>query len=368
MTIVKARTGIYNIKPHMIAAQAPASGEAQAGGVINISSNESVFGASPEAMRAARDAVASIERYPEQGPERLAAAIADRFGLDVDTVACGHGSDDLLARLARAYLPPGSELIRSVNGYQKVPNYAFANDAVPVAASDRDFSADVDAILACVSDRTRMVMLANPDNPTGTYTSFSDVQRLRDGLPEKALLVLDMAYAEYVDRPDYKDIIALATSSDNVVMTRTFSKIYGLAGMRLGWMAGPREIIDVAKRIGLTFPLSSPAIAAGIAALGDRAHERQVFETTLATRERFAARTRTMGLKVYDSQTNFLLIRFPDPGKTAIAAHQHLEANNILARRQAAAAFDDCIRFTIGLESEMETVARTLEEFLEADQ
>ncbi len=362
MAIVKARTGIYNIKPHMIAAQAPATDDA----VINISSNESAFGASPQAMRAACEAMSSIERYPEQGPERLAEAVAERFGLDAGSIACGHGSDDLLARLARAYLPPGSELIRSVNGYQKVPNYAFANDAVPVSASDRDFAADVDAILACVTDRTRMVMLANPDNPTGTYTDLADVERLKNGLPSDALLVLDMAYAEYVDRPDYADIIALATTSDNVVMTRTFSKIYGLAGMRLGWMAGPRDIIDVAKRIGLTFPLSSPAIAAGMAALGDRDHERIVFETTLGLRETFADRARAMGLKVYDSQTNFLLIRFPDPTRSAIDAHGYLEAHNILARRQASAAFDDCIRFTIGLEHEMETVAETLETFLES--
>ncbi|MBU3738201.1 MAG: aminotransferase class I/II-fold pyridoxal phosphate-dependent enzyme, partial [Rhodoferax sp.] len=265
------RQGILRIKPHMVAAQV---GDSSAGR-INLSSNESAWGPSPLALTAAHRALDTIERYPEDAPLKLAQSIGQRYGLNPDQLVVGHGSDELLQRLARGFLNPGDEVIHSARGYLKFPNYAHAMGAVPVAAPDQDFQASVDQMLACVSPRTRMVLLANPDNPTGTLLSGTEIRRLHAGLPENVLLVLDSAYAEYVADPGYELPQALIDSASNVVMTRTFSKIHGLAGMRLGWLYGPAPIVDVLQRLGMTFPVSAPAAAAGIAAVMDREWQEQ---------------------------------------------------------------------------------------------
>lgn len=362
MSALSPRPGLLNIRPHMIT---PQSGAVRP--KICIASNESAFGASPNAYRAAEAAVRDLERYPEEGPDRLVAAIAESQSLDIDRIACGPGSDDLLSRLARAYLRAGDELIHSVNGYQKIPNYAHANDAVPVSAPDRDFTADVDALLAAVTPRTRMVMLANPDNPTGSLVTAEEIRRLRAGLPGGVLLVLDSAYAEYVDRPDYERPDRLVEAFDNIVMTRTFSKIYGLAGARVGWLYGAPAVVDAVKRIGSTFPLSSLSLAAALAALADEAHRQHVFSETKRLRVAFSERLAALGLKVYPSETNFVLVRFSDPTRTAVAADAYLLSQGIQARRLASPRFSDCIRFTIGLESEMDAVAGALEGFFKME-
>ena len=359
MASVKPRPGILSLRPHMIdpPAQGPEPG-------IRIASNESAFGPSPGALRAAEAALPGLARYVEDAQTRLAAAIATAQGLDAECVVCGHGSDDLLARLARAFLPPGTELIYSVNGYQKIPNYAHANDAVPVPANDRDFVADVDTILEAVTPRTRMVMIANPDNPTGSLLSGTEVRRLHAELPDEVLLVLDSAYAEYVDAPDYERPDRLVEEFDNIAMTRTFSKIHGLAGARVGWLYAAPAVADAVRRIGITFPLSGPSFAAACAALEDQAHLDMVFSETRRLRSEFGARLSALGLQVYPSQTNFLLVRFPDPARPAAAADDFLLSRGIQARRFAAASFADCIRFTIGLESEMAATAAALEDFM----
>ena len=200
---------------------APSEDAASTG--IFLASNESVYGPGQMAQEAIMRSASTVERYPDDGVARLAAAIGVRYGIDSETICCGFGSDDLLARLARAYLSPGDELIHSAHGYPKIPNYAYANDAVPVSAADQDFTADVDAILQCVTERTRIVMLANPDNPAGSYLSGGEVRRLHGRLSPEILLVLDSAYTEYVSATDYENPLALIKSSTNVVMTRTFS-------------------------------------------------------------------------------------------------------------------------------------------------
>ena len=362
MTAPEPRPGLLKIRAHMIDASA-----AQSPPAINIASNESAFGASPHAYRAAETATQQLQRYPERASEQLADAIARTHGLDAARIACGHGSDDLLARLARAYLRPGDELVYSVNGYQKIPNYAHANDAIPVAAADRDFVADADALLKAVSPRTRIVMLANPDNPTGTFMKADEVRRLHAGLPGDVLLVLDSAYAEYADSPDYERPDRLVEEFDNIVMTRTFSKIYGLAGARVGWLYATAELAGLVRRIGTTFPLGCSALAAALAALEDEAHLRHVLAETKRLKASFGDRLATLGLEVYPSQTNFLLVRFPDPARSATAADAFLRARGVQARRFAAPSFADCIRFTIGLEDEMAATAAALEDFLLLD-
>jgi len=358
-----AREGIHRIKGHMlvetIADLPPVS--------IALNSNESAFGPSPHAVAAARAAVTGIERYYEAPHRTLAPAIAQRYGLDETRIAIGQGSDDLLARLARAYLPAGSEMLRSVNGYLKAPNYAHANDAIPIAAADRNFQPSVDAMLAALSDRTSMVYIANPENPAGSYLSGREIRRLHAALPDHVLLVLDCAYEDYADAPDYEPGRKLVEAADNVVMARTFSKIFGLAGARIGWMYGTPSMVDMVNRIGSTFPVSSPSIAAAVAALADRAHTDHVRRETIRQRHRVSRCLAGLGLKVYPSQTNFLLMKFPDPAFTAEAACDFLRRRGIALRRFAAPAYADCVRITLGRESELNAAIRALAAFLERE-
>ena len=362
MAHVMPRAGILEIKPYML--DAAASGMSMRP-PIYVDNNENALGASPLAIAAAREAAESIERYPENGPERLAEKIGEVFSLDPSRIVCGFGSDDLLARFASAYLSPGDELIYSVNGFPKYPNYAHANDARPVAAPDNMFRADIDAILRCLTDRTRVVMFANPDNPTGSYVSGQEARQLREGLPEHVLLVVDSAYAEYAEAPDYELATMLVDEHDNVVMTRTFSKIFGMAGLRVGWLYGSPDLVDVIKRIGISFPISGPALAAATAALDDKAHVEHVFEHNRTWRQWFRAEVSRLGLHPYSSQTNFVLVRFDDPAKPAIEADAHLRSRGIVARRFGAPGFRDCVRFTIGLEREMREIVDALAEYLD---
>jgi len=354
------RQGILDIKPHMLATPAGDGAVSR----LNLASNESALGPSPNALAAAHAALASIERYPEDGVARLAEAIGAAFGLDPQRIVCGHGSDELLGRLARAYLDPGDELIHSVHGYLKFPNYAHAMGAQPVAAPDTGLRASVDDILSCVTPRTRMVMLANPDNPTGSYLGGGDIRRLHAGLPDDVLLVLDSAYAEYVAAADYELPVALIDAAPNVVMTRTFSKIFGLAGMRLGWLYGPPAVVDVLRRLGITFPVSSPAVAAGIAAVGDPAHTDRVFAHNRDVRRWFAQALADLGLHVYPSQGNFVLVCFDDAARPAQAACRYLHERGIVARRFGSPDYRDMVRFTIGLEPEMRAAVEALRDYL----
>jgi histidinol-phosphate aminotransferase len=360
MTGPQPRQGVRKIAPHMLSTPGgdlpPVS--------VDLSSNESAYGPGESAIAAARSALAAVERYAEDAPRRLSEGIGRRFGLDPAKIAVGHGSDDLLARLARVYLEPGSELVRSRNGYLKFPNYAFANDALPVAAPDENLCASVDGILSSVTPRTRAVFLANPDNPSGSYLSGSEIRRLHAGLPDHVLLVLDSAYAEYVDAADYEPADRLVDEATNVVMTRTFSKIFGLAGMRLGWLYGPPDVVDLIVRIGLTFPVSSAGTAAALAGLADRAHTDAVFEANARSRRSFARRLSGLGLQVYPSQANFVLVRFADPGLGADAAYAFLRLHGIAARRFASPAYHDFVRITLGRDSELALVGDALERFI----
>ena len=209
------------------------------------------------------------EDYPDGSASELREAIGRAFGLDPDRIVCGAGSDDLLNLLARAYLADGDEAIHTTHGFLVYPIATLGTGAKPVVAPETNYTADVDAILAAVTKKTKIVFLANPNNPTGTYISFDEVKRLHRGLPPHVLLVLDAAYAEYVRRNDYESGIELVATSDNVVMCRTFSKIHGLAALRLGWMFGPAHVVDAVNRIRGPFNVNAPAIAAGIAAIED---------------------------------------------------------------------------------------------------
>jgi histidinol-phosphate aminotransferase len=331
---------------------------------IDLSSNESVFGPGSLALEAGRAAMSAPERYIEDAQQRLAVAIGERFDLPAAQIVVGYGSDDLLARLARAYLSPGSELVRSQNGYLKVPNYAYANDATPVNAQDREFRANVDELLACMTPKTRMVYVANPDNPSGTYLNADEMRTLQRALPEDVVLVVDAAYEEYVDARDFLPAAQLVNESENVVMTRTFSKIFGLAGLRIGWAYGPPGICDAIQRIGITFPISTPALSSALAALSDRDHTDMVFQANRDVRSLISTELRLLGLKVYPSQGNFILVDFAGATHSATDVHSMLRNKGIATRRFMSKAFDPCIRVTLGYERDVMQTVHDIRDFL----
>ena len=261
--------------PGILEIEAYVPGESKlpgSGPVIKLSSNETPLGPSAAASEAYRAAADGLERYPDSTARALREAIGARYGLNPDRIVCGAGSDELLSLLANAFLSPRDEAIYTEHGFLVYRIAILANGATPIIAPETECRASVDAILACVTDRTRVVFLANPNNPTGTHIPFDEVQRLRRELPGNVLLVLDAAYAEYVRRNDYEAGVELVANTQNTVMTRTFSKIHGLAALRIGWAYCPEDIAGVLNRIRGPFNLTGPAIAAGTAAIADTAH------------------------------------------------------------------------------------------------
>jgi len=354
------RPGILDIAPYV----GGESGLSGTGRVIRLASNEAAIGPSPKAVIAYQKVSATLDRYPDGGSLALREAIGEVHGLDPARIVCGAGSDELLQLLAKAYAGPGDEVVHSAHGFAMYPIVAKSVGAAPVSVPERDMTADVDALLAAVTDRTRIVFLANPNNPTGTYLSAADVRRLHAGLPGNCLLVLDAAYAEYVARDDYEDGAALAGEAGNVVMTRTFSKIYGLAALRLGWCYGPPAVVDVLNRIRGPFNVSAPAQAAGAAAIRDREHVARAREQAQRAMARFKQRVRGLGLEAPDSVGNFLLVGFPDgPGRDCKAAYDFLVQRRILVRRVAGYGLPRFLRVGMGLDADMTTVGDALEAF-----
>ena len=361
MGVALAKAGIDRIRPHMIGQPAGSALPA----TVFLNSNESIFGPSALAVTAARAAFTGIERYLETPDQLLVPAIATRFDLDPDRIAIGQGSDDLLARLARAYLGPGTELIRSANGYLKVPNYAYANDADVVSVPDNEFVPSVDGLISAITEKTRIVYLANPENPAGTYLSGAELRRLHAALPETVLLVIDCAYAEYAEASDYEPAHRLVEQSQNVVMCRTFSKVYGLAGARVGWIYAPVDVVDAVRRIALTFPVATPSVAAAIAALDDRAHTQAVIDMNRRGRAWMSAQMQALGLSVIPSQANFVLVHFPDPEFPATAVDATLRQRGIAIRRLAAPAYREFIRITIGHDHDLLRTRDVISGFLD---
>ncbi len=333
--------------------------------VYKLSSNETPLGPSPHAIEAYRGVAAHLEAYPDGASTALRKAIGGAFGLDPARIVCGFGSDDLLTLLARAYLSDGDEAIHTAHGFLVYPIATLATGATPVVAAETNYTADVDAILAVVTERTRIVFLANPNNPTGTYLPFDEVKRLHAGLPPRVLLVLDAAYAEYVRRNDYKSGIELVATSDNVVMTRTFSKIHGLAALRVGWMYGPGHVVDAVNRIRGPFNVSAAASAAGIAAIRDAAH----VEHSAAHNEKWlawlTAEIGKLGLTVTPSVANFILIHFPHAkGRTAAEADKVLTARGLILRQVGSYGLPGALRMSVGDEEANRLVVAALAEFM----
>jgi histidinol-phosphate aminotransferase len=332
---------------------------------IKLSSNETPLGPSPKAIAAYKDVVGGLERYPDGSATLLRAAIAARYGLNPARIICGAGSDEILTMLAHAYLGAGDEAIFTEHGFLLYRIIVLANGARPVVAPETNLRTDIGEILARVSERTKVVFLANPNNPTGTYVSFDEVRALRAQLPSNVLLVLDAAYAEYVKRNDYEAGIELVATTQNTVMTRTFSKIHGLAGLRLGWAYCPEAVADVLNRFRGPFNVSVPAMTAGAAAIADKAHE----DAAVAHNEQWmpwlAAEIGKLGLTVTPSVANFILVHFAKgTAQGADAADAFLKARGIIVRKVAGYGLPDCLRITIGTEADNRAVVSALADFL----
>jgi histidinol-phosphate aminotransferase len=355
-------------RPGVLDIQAYVPGKSSAPGVAKIfklSSNETPLGPSPKAITAYKSVASHLEDYPDGAASDLRAAIGRAFGLDPDRIVCGAGSDDLLNLLARAYLGDGDEAIHTTHGFLVYPIATLGTGAKPVVAPETNFTADVDAILKAVTAKTKIVFLANPNNPTGTCITFDEVKRLHRGLPPHVLLVLDAAYAEYVRRNDYESGIELVATSDNVVMCRTFSKIHGLAALRLGWMFGPAHVVDAINRIRGPFNVNAPAIAAGIAAIEDVEHQERSRKHNTKWLGWLTQEIQKLGLNVTPSAANFLLIHFPDAkGRTAKDADAFLTARGLILRQVGAYKLPNALRMSIGTEEANRLVVAALGEFL----
>jgi len=355
------RPGVLDISPY-VPGKSGAPGVAK---VFKLSSNETPLGPSPKAIAAYNEIGKHLEDYPDGSASALREAIGASLGLDPARIVCGAGSDDLLNLIARAYLKDRDEAIHATHGFLVYPIATLGAGAKPVVAPETDYTANVDHLLAAVTPRTKVVFLANPNNPTGTYIPFDEVKRLHRGLPENVLLVLDAAYAEYVERNDYESGIELVATSENVVMCRTFSKIYGLAALRLGWLYGPAHVVDAINRIRGPFNVNAPAIAAGAAAIRDTAHVERARAHNTQWLAWLTDEIRELGLKVTPSVANFLLIHFPEtPGKTAKEADAFLTKRGLILRGVAGYKLPNALRMTVGSEEANRLVVAALREFL----
>ncbi len=333
--------------------------------VYKLSSNETPLGASGAAVAAVNKVMDKLHIYPDGSSNELRKAIADVHGLNPENILCGNGSDELIGLLAHTFLSAGDEAIFTEHGFLVYRIQILANSAKPVVVPEKNRTADVDAILAAVTPRTKMVFLANPNNPTGTYLPFGEIRRLHEGLPKSVLLVLDAAYAEYVRRNDYESGIELVSSTQNVVMTRTFSKIFGLAALRIGWMFAPSNVIDAVNRVRGPFNVNAMAIAAGAAAIRDRAHVEEAVEHNNKWLPWVTSELEALGLEVTPSVANFVLVHFPDePKHNAEAADHFLLSKGYVLRRVAAYGFPNALRMTIGDEEANRGVVAALKEFL----
>lgn len=352
---IQPKPGILSITPYTPGKTARTSGVTP----LKLSSNENPFGAPPAALHAYKEAASALHRYPDGGATALREAIGETYGIDPARIVCGAGSDELIGLLVHAYAGQGDEVLYSAHGFLMYSIYARGCGATPVTAPERHLRADVDALLAAVTERTRILFLANPNNPTGSYLSAAELKRLHRGLPPHVILALDAAYAEYPDAEDYDNGQALVATADNVIMLRTFSKIYGMGGIRLGWMYAPAHIVDVINRLRSPFNVSAPAQAAGVAAVRDPQWTQQQQQRNNESLRALSFELAALGYEVYPSAANFVLVGCGS-AEHAEATVSALAAQHIYVRDVKAYGLPECIRITVGTPDENETLITAL--------
>ena len=331
--------------------------------VVKLSSNENPFGPSDAAKEAFAAASHQLHRYPSTDHAELRQAIAEVHNLDPERIICGAGSDEIIAFLCQAFAGVGDEVLFTEHGFSMYRISALAAGATPVEAKERERVTDVDALLDACTDNTRLVFVANPNNPTGTMIGGNEIARLADGLPPKALLVLDGAYAEYVE--GFDGGAGLVGSRDNVVMTRTFSKIYGLGGLRIGWGYGPKPLIDILNRVRGPFNLSQAQMAAAIAAVGDQEYVTKCRAENTRLRAWLAEALAELGVPSDTSTANFILARFASE-EEAVACDAYLKSQGLIVRLVKGYKLPNCLRITVGDEASCRRVAHAVAGFKEA--
>ena len=359
MTTLTPVSSVLKLSPYV-------QGQSSIDGVdnpIKLSSNESSHGPSPMALRAYQQYSTQLNRYPDGSQQKLREAIARVHGLHKDQIICGNGSEELILLAVRAYLRPGDEALLSENGFIMSNIHCIAQGAKLVIAPEKSHCIDVDALLERVTTKTRFCTIANPNNPTGTYISESEMRRLHAGLPENCLLLIDNAYAEYVDEEDFSTGEALVDEFENVIMTRTFSKIYGLSGMRIGWAYCPLEVIAIIQRIRTPFNTNGPAMAAAEAAVQDTEFTLSVKRHNASSLQRISSELSRLGIEVIPSVANFYLLRFdPESGKSGSDAAAFMQARGIIPR--PAGGSDAFLRITVGIDQENDAVIEALTDYM----
>ncbi|MEE2661644.1 MAG: histidinol-phosphate transaminase [Pseudomonadota bacterium] len=361
MTRLQPRPGITDIAPYVPGASAVAGRK----NIIKLSSNEGALGPSPRAIAAYQGVSDALHRYPDGDCGDLRTTIGERHNLNPDRIVCGAGSDELLSLLAKAYAGPGDEILFGEHAFVMYPLFAQAVGATPVKAQEINYTISVDALLEKVSSRTRILYIANPNNPTGTMITNDEMVRLRSELREDILLVIDSAYAEYVTRNDYSPGVELVNTHENVVMTRTFSKIYALGGVRLGWAYSPISISDVLNKIRPPFNVTSGAQVAGIAALNDIEFLTRSRDHNTAWQPWLTEQLTAIGLTVVPGVGNFALALFPEDGvHTANLAMKYLPSQGIIPRGTKSAGIPNGVRITIGVEAEMRATVEAIQNYM----
>lgn len=355
------RPGILDIKPYKPGAAAPA-------GAVKLSSNENPLGCSEKAAAAFAASATNLHIYPDGSVTRLREAIGKAEGIDPARIVCGAGSDEILQLIGRAWLNPGDRVLQSQYGFLVYRLVARQSGAELVSAPERDYRTDIDAMLqAAAGHKPRIVFLANPNNPTGTWVPREDIVRLREGLADDCLLVLDAAYGEFVDDPAFESGMGLVDTYDNIIVTRTFSKIHGLAGVRLGWAYAREEAIGILNRVRGPFNVSVPAVEAGIEAIADTAFVARSKAHNTRWVDVLTQRLRGAGLEVTPSVCNFVLVHFPEtPGKTAEEADRFLTAKGLVVRDLKPYGLPHALRISIGLDDDNRRVADALDAFMQA--
>lgn len=353
------KPGILDIAPYV-------GGKSSIAGVaepMKLSSNENALGAGEKAREAYAAALKNIHIYPDGRATKLRAAVAEHHGLEGDRLIFGNGSDEVFALLNQTYLTAGDNIVCGQYGFLAYQISAKGCEAEVRQAPEPDYRCDVDGLLALVDERTKIVYVSSPSNPTGSYNTAEEIRRLHAGLRSDVILVIDEAYAEFVTEPDWETAFGLAREAANIVVTRTFSKIHGLGGLRIGFGYAPLSVAEAVDRIRLPFNVSVPGLEAAVAALADTAHQEASRDLVLAWRPRMTQAIKGFGFDVLPSVGNFILVKFPEEGRTAAAANAFLEARGIIVRGVGGYGLPNALRITIGTEDQNRAVLDALSEF-----
>lgn len=355
------KPGILDIAPYV-------GGKSRIEGVaepMKLSSNENMLGAGQKAREAYEAAVRNIHIYPDGRASKLRAAVAEHHGLEPERLIFGNGSDEVFALLNQCYLTPEDNIVTGQYGFLAYRISAKANQAEVKLAPEPEYKATPEALLAEVDERTRIVYVSSPSNPTGSYNTGEEIRRLHEGLRPDVLLVIDEAYAEYVTESDWETSFGLARDSQNIVVTRTFSKIHGLGGLRIGFGYAPLKVAEAVDRIRLPFNVSVPGIEAAVAALGDEAHQQASRDLIHTWRPRMTQAIRGFGFEVLPSAGNFVLVRFRDAAQ-AQGANDYLNSKGVIVRPVGGYGLPEALRITIGTEDQNRAVLDALSEFAAA--